>query len=397
MGQVYRARDLRLNRDVALKVLPESIRHDPDRLARFEREAQALAALNHPNIATVHGFEDSGGEPILIMELVEGTTLADQLREGPLRPEEARAMALQIVEGLDAAHEQGVVHRDLKPANIKIRPDGTLKILDFGLAKIFAASDENHRADLANSPTLTAPMMTTAGVVLGTAAYMSPEQARGRPVDKRADIWAFGCVLYEMLTGQPAFDGETSTDILAAIVQREPDWSRLPAGLPRSIASLLRRCLQKNARERLRDIGDARFALRETGDADAAPVAAVRRRPPAALVAGAFLAGLLIAGAGFYAWLTNRDRNVPPPLPSRFAIVLPEGLQLVLGRASSVVVSPDGGRIVYVARAASGPAQLFLRERTKFESTAIEGTEGADVPVLLSGWPMDRVLCRRKT
>ena len=247
MGEVYRARDLRLKRDVALKVLPEGIRHDPDRLARFEREAQALAALNHPNIATVHGFEDSDGEPILIMELVEGATLADQLRDGPLRPDEARTMALQIVDGLDAAHEQGVVHRDLKPANIKIRPDGTLKILDFGLAKIFAGSDESHRTDLANSPTLTAPMMTTAGVVLGTAAYMSPEQARGRPVDKRADIWAFGCVLYEMLTGHPAFDGETSTDILAAIVQREPDWTRLPAALPRSITALLRRCLQKNA------------------------------------------------------------------------------------------------------------------------------------------------------
>ena len=243
MGEVYRARDTRLNRDVAIKVLPGAIRGDPARAGRFEREAQVLAALNHPNIATIHGYEDVGGERALIMELVEGETLGESIARGPLTWDEARTIALQIAEALETAHEQGIVHRDLKPANIKIRPDGTVKVLDFGLAKILTSGEDTGQVELANSPTLTSPMMTTAGIVLGTAAYMSPEQARGRPVDKRADIWAFGCVLYEMLAGRPAFAGDNTTDVLAAVVHHEPDWTRLPANVPVSGTALIRRCL----------------------------------------------------------------------------------------------------------------------------------------------------------
>jgi serine/threonine protein kinase len=248
MGEVYRARDARLHRDVAIKVLPDLFARDPERLARFEREACTLAALSHPHIAHVYGVEESGRVYALVMEFVEGEDLAERIGRGGAIPlDEALPIAKQIAEALEAAHEQGIVHRDLKPANIKVRPDGAVKVLDFGLAKAMGADGAGARADLENSPTITSPFaLSDMGVILGTAAYMAPEQAKGKPVDKRADIWAFGCVLYEMLTGRRPFAGEDVTDTLAAIVRADPDWSALPADTPPAIRTLLRRCLEKD-------------------------------------------------------------------------------------------------------------------------------------------------------
>ncbi len=260
MGEVYRANDSKLGRRVALKVLPEAFARDAERMARFQREAKVLASLNHPNIASIYGIEDSGSTHALVMELVEGPTLADRILKGPIPIGEALPIARQICDALEYAHERGIVHRDLKPANVKVTDDDAVKVLDFGLAK--ALEGDASSIDIMNSPTITR-MATQAGVLLGTAAYMSPEQAKGRPVDRRADIWAFGCVLYEMLTGQMAFSGETATDTLAAVIRAEPDWSLLPAGTPLRVRVLLQRCLQEDPKQRLRDIGDARIALDE--------------------------------------------------------------------------------------------------------------------------------------
>jgi len=262
MGEVYRATDTRLKREVALKILPESFATDSDRLARFQREAEVLASLNHPNIAAIHGLEESNGTRALVMELVEGETLADRIARGRIPVDEALPIGKQIAEALEAAHEQGVIHRDLKPANIKVRPDGTVKVLDFGLAKALerVVADVNATA----SPTITSPaMMTGVGVLLGTAAYMSPEQARGRTADKRSDIWAFGCVLYEMLAGKRAFGGEDVSDTLAAVLRAEPDWSSLSRAVPMALRRLLRRCLTKDPRERLHDAADVRLDIRD--------------------------------------------------------------------------------------------------------------------------------------
>src|SRR2546423_6091617 len=253
MGEVYRARDTRLGRDVAVKILPPSFAVEPERLARFEREARLLASLNHPHIAHIYGLEGWEGEtrePVIVMELVDGDTLADRLRRGRLKLDDALAIARQIADALDAAHERGIVHRDLKPSNIALTREGEVKILDFGLAK--EGSDGLRGVDLTHSPTMLSPTM--AGVLLGTAPYMSPEQARGKAVDKRTDIWAFGCVLFEMLAGRPAFEGQSMADILAAVVTKEPDWDALPPGSP---TRMLRRCLEKDPKQRLRDIADA--------------------------------------------------------------------------------------------------------------------------------------------
>ncbi len=273
MGEVYRARDAKLGRDVAIKVLPEAFARDSERMARFEREAKVLASLNHPNIAAIYGFEDSGGVHALVMELVEGPTLAERIGQGPIPLDEALPIAKQICEALEYAHERGIVHRDLKPANIKICREDSVKILDFGLAKAIQGQVEEN---LANSPTLS-QMATEAGVLLGTAAYMSPEQAKGKSVDRRADIWAFGCVLYEMLSGKMAFRGELVAEALAAVLQSEPDWSQIPASTPAQVLALLRRCLRKDVRQRLQAIGDARVTIDEglaaEPDATAAPVA----------------------------------------------------------------------------------------------------------------------------
>ena len=269
MGEVYRAHDSRLSRDVALKMLPAAFRSDPDRLSRFEREARALAALNHPNIATIYGLEQHDGIHVLVLELVDGQTLAEII-DGVVHTRqrmpitEAIGIARQIADALDLAHERGIVHRDLKPANIKVTTSGLVKVLDFGLAKAMdsSASADASAADLSQSPTTPAGL-TQPGIILGTAAYMSPEQARGKPVDKRTDVWAFGCVLYEMLTGRTAFPGETLSDTIVAILERSPDWSALPSGMPPLVSRLLRRCLEKDVRKRLRDIGDARVDLEE--------------------------------------------------------------------------------------------------------------------------------------
>ena len=260
MGEVYRARDPKLNRDVALKILPALFTADPERLARFRREAQVLAALNHPNIAAVYGFEDSGSTLALVMELVPGDDLSALVARGPMPLADALPIAKQIADALEAAHDQGIIHRDLKPANVKVRADGTVKILDFGLAKALTQERGAGSGEVSNSPTLTA-RATQMGMILGTAAYMSPEQARGRTVDRRADIWAFGCVMYELLTGRRTFEGTEVTDVLARVIERDPDWEALPANTPRDLRRLLERCLTKNPKARLRDIGEARVAI----------------------------------------------------------------------------------------------------------------------------------------
>ena len=273
MGQVYRARDTKLNRDVALKVLPDTFASDAERLARFTREAQTLASLNHPNIAHIHGLEESDGVRALVMELVEGEDLSQRLARGAIPLDEALPIARQIAEALEAAHEQGIIHRDLKPANIKVRPDGTVKVLDFGLAKATEPTPGS-LPSMSISPTITTPAMTQSGMILGTSAYMSPEQARGRLVDKRTDVWAFGAVLYEMLTGARAFDGEDTTEVIAAVVKTTPNWSALPVDTPRPIVTLIQRSLEKDRKSRVGDIAAARFLLADHATLGIAPVAA---------------------------------------------------------------------------------------------------------------------------
>jgi eukaryotic-like serine/threonine-protein kinase len=274
MGEVYRARDTRLHRDVAVKVLLPAVADDPDRLARFTREARVLASLNHPNIAQVHGLEDSDGVPVLVMELVDGPTLADRIARGPIPVEEALQIGEQIAEALEAAHEQNIIHRDLKPANVKVRFDGTVKVLDFGLAKALEPGTD-HAESVSET---TAAGATMAGVILGTAAYMAPEQAKGRAVDRRTDLWAFGCVMFEMLVGRRAFDGNTLTAVLLKIVEEEPDWNSLPARTPPSIRTLLRRCLEKDPRHRLDSAAAAHIEV-ESPRVISAP--APRRAAPA--------------------------------------------------------------------------------------------------------------------
>ncbi len=265
MGEVWQAEDTKLGRNVALKVLPESLAGEPERLARFEREARVLASLSHANIAGIHGLEEANGQRFLVMELIDGETIAERVQRGPMAVEEAVRVARQIAEAVESAHEKGVIHRDLKPANVKITSGGQVKVLDFGLAKALAPdpiSGDGPAEDLSLSPTLT-QAMTGIGVLLGTAGYMSPEQARGKPVDRRADIWAFGCVLYEMLTGQRLFTGETATDVIGAVVHKDPDLDELPPKVPARIRRLLERCLEKDPSRRLQSIGEARIALQD--------------------------------------------------------------------------------------------------------------------------------------
>jgi serine/threonine protein kinase len=362
MGEVYRARDTKLDRRVAIKILPDSFAHDPERLARFEREAKTLAALNHPNIAIIHGFEEAHGIQALVMELVEGGTLADRIAQGPIPLDEALPIARQIAEALEAAHEHGIIHRDLKPANINVRPDGTVKVLDFGLAK---ALDPAPSSDLSRSPTMSAPA-TLRGVILGTAAYMSPEQARGKTVDKRTDIWAFGCVLYEMLTGEPAFARASVADTLASILQSDPDWKALPAQLPHAIRLLVERCLAKD-RRRVADISTAVFILNEahslsppSGDA---PRASRRVRPLAAAAAAAAIGGL---GVAAYALQTLWRPS--PAEPQRVSIVLPldQPIAFPCSPCNSLAISSDGTHVAYVSRNATEPIER--REQLRVRS-----------------------------
>src|ERR1700739_251161 len=312
MGEVYRAHDTKLGRDVAIKVLPEAFAQDSDRLSRFQREAKMLAALNHPNIATIHGLEQSNGTSYLVMELVSVATLAERIkRDGPVPIEEALKIGVQIAEALEAAHEKGIIHRDLKPANVKVTPEGKVKVLDFGLAKAFA--DDSANDDPSNSPTLSMAA-TMHGVILGTAAYMSPEQARGKSVDKRTDIWAFGCVLYELLTGKQAFAGDDITDILAAVVRADPDWQALPPATPVKIRDLLRRCLQKDKSLRMRDAGDARIEIQEVlaapKDSGATPNPSASPSKLPWIVAAAFAVAAVALAAGL--WRSLRPAELKP-------------------------------------------------------------------------------------
>jgi len=378
MGEVYRAHDTKLARDVAIKVLPANFVNDPERLSRFQREARMLAALNHPNIATIYGLEQSGELACLVMELVPGETLAERVKAGPLPIEEALKIAVQIAEALEAAHEKQIIHRDLKPANVKVTPEGKVKVLDFGLAKAFAGDATTE--DIGNSPTLSMAA-TMQGVILGTAAYMSPEQAKGKAVDKRTDIWAFGCVLYELLTGKQAFHGEDITEILAAVVLKEPAFDALPANISPSIRVLLRRCLRKDRRQRTPDAATIRI---EIEDAIAAPkdVSATQAAPAAKGWRQAVVVGLAIvltgAVAGFVGW--NLKPTPAPKLVTRYSIQLPPGQELaVYDNEPAVALSRDGTHLAYVARQ-GGMQQLYLRAMESMESRPIPATEGAIEP-----------------
>ncbi|HEX5476173.1 MAG TPA: protein kinase [Vicinamibacterales bacterium] len=354
MGEVYRARDTKLHRDVAIKILPELFAADPERVARFEREAQTLASLNHPHIAHVYGVVE---HPLgLVMELVEGEDLAQRLAGGPLQVQDAIPIARQIAEALEAAHERGIVHRDLKPANIRVTPDGVVKVLDFGLAKAVenAAGVPGDTAALANSPTFTSPVgQTRAGVILGTAAYMAPEQARGKAVDKRADVWAFGCVLYEMLTGRRAFDRAEVTDTLAAILRDAPDLAMVPPGTPAELRRLIDRCLEKDPKDRLRDIGEARIALARIGDAPAVARDAPAKRGDRWVARLAWIAAGLVLGGAAASWLAPRRPAGPPLVASLRQLTQMPGAEI------NPDISPDGRQIIYAA-GPRGHRDLYL-------------------------------------
>ena len=373
MGEVYRARDGKLNRDVAIKVLPEAVAEDAERLARFQREAQVLAALNHPHIAAIYGLEKAGNVEALVLELVEGETLAEMIAAGPIPIDEALAIARQIADALEAAHEKGIVHRDLKPANVKITPEGKVKVLDFGLAK--ALTGDGSSPDVTSSPTLTA-RSTQAGVILGTAAYMSPEQARGKTVDKRADIFAFGALLYEMLAGRRAFEGETVSDTLAAVLKTDPDWSALPPGTPPAVRKVLRRCLERDRDRRLRDVADARIEMDEAPEGEvglAAPAAAAsgrsRRLAFFAVAVAAVLAGLAI-------WSLARARPAEPGRVYRLAI--PGAACNALSHAA---ISPDGRWVCWATPGeAMSQSVLMLRALDRFEERPLPGGEAGREP-----------------
>jgi eukaryotic-like serine/threonine-protein kinase len=374
MGEVYRARDTKLNRDVAIKILPPAFADDPDRVARFKREAQVLASLNHPNIAHIHGLEEANGVQAIVMELVEGQDLAQRLTRGAIPIDEALLIAKQIADALEAAHDQGIIHRDLKPANIKVRPDGTAKVLDFGLAK--ASDPVGMPTKVSMSPTITTPAMTQAGLILGTAAYMSPEQARGQRVDAQTDIWAFGCVLYEMLTGRAAFGRATLTDTMAAVIESEPDWTALPRSTPGTIVRLLRRMLEKNPGRRLHAIADARLDLEETREPTMAPAAATSSRRSRSLMLGASVVALLLLLVVGGLLLMRRDGQVASQTPTRLSIAAPGQVQAQL----SVAVSPNGRRLAYVSTDASGGARLWIRDLDALASHVLAGTEDAAHP-----------------
>jgi serine/threonine-protein kinase len=383
MGEVYRATDTKLKRDVALKILPNSLSEDADRMARFGREAQLLASLNHPNIASIYGLEDSDGKQVLVMELVEGETLAERIQRGPIPLDEALVIAKQIAEALEEAHESGIIHRDLKPANVKLSPTEAVKLLDFGLAK--ALEDEAGKSssqDLSQSPTLSA-LATKAGLILGTAGYMSPEQARGQKVDRRADIWSYGVVLYEMLSGKQAFTGDTVTDVLAAVLRSDLDWSTLPDEVPSPIRQLVRRCLERNPKQRLQSIGDARITIEEyqadparEGERGVAVPPVVsrpslwRRALPWSLLA---VIAILTAGLGVAIWGTAPE----PPLRLNIAFA---DQPLFLGLGANAVLSPDGTRLAY-AVGNDASRTLYIRSLEQLEGTSLaSGNSGATAP-----------------
>jgi serine/threonine protein kinase/Tol biopolymer transport system component len=375
MGEVYRARDTKLGRDVALKILPATFARDPERLARFQREAKFLASLNHPNIASIYGLEDAGDTRALVLELVEGPTLADRIKAGPIPIDEALHIAKHIADAVEYAHERGVVHRDLKPANIKISRDDVVKILDFGLAK--AVHGEAEATNAGDSPTLS-EMATRAGVLLGTAAYMSPEQAKGKPVDRRADVWAFGCVLCEMLTGKRTFPADTTPETLAAVLHNEPDWSQLPSATPIHVRVLMHRCLQKDPKQRLRDIGDARISLDEvlSGAAEdtigpTAPAPFWRRALPWTLAVLSFVAVAVLVFVYF------RQRAPSATRVLRYEIFPPEKSSFV---QPYLALSPDGKHLAFTAETQGGDIKLWIRDLDSLVSRPLSGTEGASGP-----------------
>ena len=381
---MFRARDVRLGREVAVKVVPELFATDPDRIARFAREAQVLASLNHPNIAAIYGFEESDSVKALVLELVEGPTLADRLAEGPIPLDESLSIAKQLVDALEAAHERGIIHRDLKPANIKQRPDGTVKVLDFGLAKALDPTTSPN-VDATNSPTLTA-RATQLGIILGTAAYMAPEQARGKAVDKRADIWAFGCVLYEMLTGRRAFEGEDISDTLAFVITKEPDWTAIPASVPSPVRRLLRRCLEKDRKRRLADIADARLEIEEAPVSSADPGAAsTESARPAGLwrILPWAVAGILVVAVAAMLAIWAPWRREPPQAPLRLSAELGADLTLRtgVGFSPAMALSPDGTLLALTGAAtASARTLLFVRRLDQLSATPLVGTEDAAGP-----------------
>jgi serine/threonine-protein kinase len=390
MGVVWRATDTTLDRDVAVKILPDVFANDPDRAARFEREAKMLASLSHPNITTVHSVHKVDSVRFLVMELAHGEDLAVRLANGRLPMDEVLPVTRQIAEALEAAHENGIVHRDLKPANITVTRDGKVELLDFGLAKALDPSASGVISDLSKSPTV-ATGHTAAGMILGTAAYMAPEQARGKPVDRRADIWAFGCVVYEMLTGKKAFDGETVTDVLAAVVTRGPDWSALPANTPRRLRALVERCLEKDPRKRLRDAGEARIVIEDlianpgadaADDARAAIARApARRRYLPWLIA---VAGLAVAGI---AWVLPRDK-VTPPQATHLNIAVPLTDVVDGGFENGMLaITRDGRTVAYCGRRL-GVIRLYVRRLGDGEAVELAGTEGARSPFFSpdGGW-----------
>jgi len=384
MGEVYRAKDTKLGRDVALKILPAQFASDPDRLARFQREAQLLASLNHPHIGAIHGFEETATVKALVLELVDGATLADRIAQGAVPVDEALAIVGQIASALEAAHDRGVVHRDLKPANIKLTPDGGVKVLDFGLAKILderSPTLSGERGALSMSPTLSVHA-TYAGVILGTAAYMSPEQARGRPVDRRADIWAFGCVLFEMLAGARPFDGDDVAEMIGAVIHKEPSWDRLPATTPATVRLTLQRCLQKDPKLRIRDVGDAQLLLSgafESSPASSvvsgAPASGARRGRSTIMTAAAIAGAAVLAAAATWALMRSAPAN---PQPARFTIVpsfaQPYNIQ---GFFRNIAISEDGTRIAY---SAGGDAQLMVRAIDQLDPVAFSGMVGVGFP-----------------
>lgn len=384
MGEVWRARDKKLGRDVAIKTLPKEFAQDRDRIARLEREAKLLAILNHPNIAAIYGLEESAGTTFIVLELVEGKTLADRLKKGSLSVEESIGVALQIAEALENSHEKGVIHRDLKPANIKITPEGVVKVLDFGLAK-------THRrdvGDLSSAPTQLSE--SSEGAITGTIAYMSPEQAKGKEVDRTTDVWAFGCVLYEMLTGRPVFQGNTIGELLERVFKDEPDWSRLPQNTPTPIRKVLRRCLQKDRKSRLHDMADARLEIEEVG---AVPVevheplnSQAGRKQPFASV-GFFVAGAVLAGLSIWTLL----RPVPARVVRTTVTPSLSSLLSIDGSDRDIAITPDGTRIVY---GGSNGTQLFLRFLDQLEANVLVSAGQRTRALRIPGRQMDR-LCRR--
>jgi Tol biopolymer transport system component len=391
MGAVYRAHDTKLNRDVALKVLLPEVADNPERLARFRREAQILASLNHPNIAHIYGLEESGGVVALVLELVEGPTLADRIAKGAIPIDEALPIAKQIAEALEAAHEQGIIHRDLKPANVKVRDDGTVKVLDFGLAKAMEplATSGVSAAAVTNSPTITSPaLMTGVGVLMGTAAYMSPEQAKGRPADKRCDIWAFGCVLYEMLTGARVFPGDNIAETLAAVIKSDPEWRALPSTLPTGLAMLIRSCLVKDSRRRLQAIGDARVQIEDllggAGEVTNSRGAPFWQRP----LLWAILACTLLAVSAFLSFILLREAPPARGAPVRFEIPLPADVSYA--PAALFALSPDGRWLAFVGRS-GGNLRIWIRNLGSLDVRALAGTETAsDLPIFWS-WDSTRL------